>query len=702
MQCSFEDIKQTIKGHYSGQGKNIANEFYIPLLKRSNKYCRLSGYFSVSSLIVSAAGLVGLIRNNGTMKLVVGAHDISPELIEIFNMSKENGEYLLEEYTKKILTDLDKVEDFFSKKRLEALAWMLAANKLTIKVAIPKRTFLKRGNGIFHEKLILLEDSDGCKISSIGSANETYQAYRENGESLWVDMSWKPGGLEKINEIDKHFETIWQDQHPDYFVFSFPEAIKKKINYRFKKYEIPGSDPDEESNSTSSISFRDYQHDAINKWMNNDFKGIFEMATGTGKTFTALGCLQELIDIGKLVCVISCPGNALVQQWKREVNNFGSTSEILIADSSSGTSWKDKLTDALIEVSIGYKQSLIVITTHNTLSNKSFVNIIKNRPNKVNLFIIGDEVHRLGAQTWSGGLLDDYKYRLGLSATPERAFDDIGTNKIIDFFGGVVCKFTLHDAITKTNPDTGMTYLTPYKYVPYFVSLNNDELEEYIEETRKIIRLSYRENKNNSEKNVLELLLFKRADIVKSVKEKYNVLEEIIDCLGVDLKWTIIYCSPDQIDHVMNILYNNQIIAHKFTGEEGTSPYEKYGGISERDYLLKKFANGDYQVLVAMKILDEGIDVPPARVAIFMANSSNPLQYIQRIGRVIRRFPEKQEAFIYDMIVIPRPKSLPEDLQKYEKQIFEKELLRYQEISQNANNSVEALTYLDKVYFSMR
>lgn len=257
MACLYGEIKQDIKKHYSGEGKKIATQFYIPLLKRSSKYYRVSGFFSVDSLAITSAGLVGLIKNNGKMKLVVGAHDFSPELVKAFKISEErenfqlkdfgnkitgelekvesieikegDAKFILEDIASKIAGDLEKIEDLFVVKRLEALAWMLATKTLEIKVAIPKKTFLNLGNGIFHEKIIIMEDNDGCSISAVGSANETYQAYKENGESLWLDMSWRLGGIDNIGDKKKHFQNIWENSHPDYFVFSLPRAVEKKF-----------------------------------------------------------------------------------------------------------------------------------------------------------------------------------------------------------------------------------------------------------------------------------------------------------------------------------------------------------------------------------------------------------------------------------------------------------------------------------------
>ena len=427
-------------------------------------------------------------------------------------------------------------------------------------------------------------------------------------------------------------------------------------------------------------------------------KCLFEMATGTGKTFAALGCLDKVIkDTQKLVLVIATTKHHLIQQWIREIDKFGIKYDNLIIADSSNPSWKDILADSLIDLSLGYKNLTIVLTTHNSFSSDDFINIIQNNKGDLSFLLIADEVHKLGAEKNKRGLINKYDMRLGLSATPKRWFDDLGTAAIYDYFGNEVYEFGLEKAISAINPETGEYYLTPYRYLPIFVSLNDDELEEYIEKTKMIVK-KINQIRDETEKDIyLENLIFQRADIIKNAKQKFSVLEEIFNQIDKPIKWTIIYCSPQQIDHVMDIINNRKIIAHRFTMEEGIKPEKKYDGLSKREYILKKFGDGTYQVLVAMKCLDEGVDIPPARRAILLASSGNPREYIQRIGRVIRRYKDKSEATIYDIIVIPSFDNLPTELREIEYKVFEKELKRYDEIAKIAINSAEAFKIIFQI-----
>jgi len=135
---------------------------------------------------------------------------------------------------------------------------------------------------------------------------------------------------------------------------------------------------------------------------------------------------------------------------------------------------------------------------------------------------------------------------------------------------------------------------------------------------------------------------------------------------------------------------------HRFTNAEGVTPERQYGGVSERDFLLARFADGTYRCLVAMKCLDEGVDVPAAKMAVIMASSGNPREYIQRIGRVLRRAEGKTEAVVFDIIVVPNRAVLPPILRAAEEKILGKELFRCAEIANNALNSSEALVRIEQ------
>lgn len=428
------------------------------------------------------------------------------------------------------------------------------------------------------------------------------------------------------------------------------------------------------------------------------------MATGTGKTFAALGCLKHLIsEEEKLATVIACPYNHLITQWKDDLDEFGISAEYIVADSSN-SGWKSKLIDCIRDINNDNRKFLVVFTTHDTFYAPDFINIVEMVKSK--LFLIGDEVHGMWSEERKKGFIEHYCFRLGLSATPSRWFDPEGTIEMLRYFNirdeDDKYSFPLRKAIKTINPDTGQTYLVPYKYKPYFVKLTREEFEEYIEETKRIRKFYYRTKDKEEQKRHFILLCNKRQDVIRNAANKYNVFKEILEDLG-QLRHCLIYCSPDQIDIVQNILVEKHIIQHKFTKNESTRPEEKYGGISEREHLLKEFAEGSYQALVAMKCLDEGVDIPPARIGIILANTENPRQYIQRRGRMLRRYLGKEEAIIYDFIVLPPIEAeIPDELIELEQRILEKELERCLEFARDAKNFLECINNIEEVEDTFR
>lgn len=687
-----------LKMAYSSEDDNILHSFYIPALKESVQYDRLAGFFSSTSLAVAARGIASLIENRGHTRLLV-----SPKLtlqdVKAIRESVDTPEKFIEG---KMLLAMHAIKDKLLGNHVKALAWMLAKGYLEISVAIPcdeNSDFISSSEaekrGMFHPKVGILRDDSGNVVTFSGSVNESASGWIENIEEFKVFRSWEPSQVDYLDADTAKFERLWGGKSRKVKTIPIPKALKENL------LEIAPKDLTRIQvmnllsgmyRKKEKVNLFDHQKDAIAKWVENGMHGIFEMATGTGKTFAALGCLKEVSNrYQRLLTVINCPYQHLIQQWKREIQKFDIKLDALIIADSTQPSWKNVLTDALIDLSLEYKEKIVVLTTHRTFSNKSFIEIVKENKSGLIYFLISDEVHGVGALESQKGLLEEYDLRLGLSATPKRWFDTLGTNTIYDYFRGVVFEFSLEKAISNVNPATNKTYLTPYRYIPKFVHLTKEELEDYIKKT-KSIALKLSESNSDKERDIYyELLIYQRAGIIKGAAQKYEALREILDEINKDIQWTIIYCFHSQMEEVVGIVSSRNIIFHRFTMDEGTSPKPEYDGMSERDYLLKKFEGGKYKVLVAMKCLDEGVDIPPARKGIFMASSGNPREYIQRIGRIIRRHPGKSEAVLYDIIVAPSLKGLPADMREFEWRIFDKELERCEEISRIALNSGEVL-----------
>ena len=281
-----------------------------------------------------------------------------------------------------------------------------------------------------------------------------------------------------------------------------------------------------------------------------------------------------------------------------------------------------------------------------------------------------------------------------MSATPQRWFDEDGTALLQTYFGNDAFRFTLHDALTKFNPRTGKTFLVNYTYHSIRVPLTEEEFTAYLVLTKKIIQ--HQRGDDPASREHLQRLLMQRAEITKNAEAKYLALAHVLDALGPGISKTLIFVSPQQKSRVLQMLAARHIIAHQVT--EAESQYESpHGGESERKKMLRLFAAGDYQVLVAMKCMDEGIDIPVARRGILLASSTNPREYVQRIGRVIRQAPGKETAELYDFFVKPDLASAADPaIQSLEKRIYQKEFRRIREIAAEALNSAEVLIKVAK------
>lgn len=696
---SLKDVQ--LKKAYSTDSDNILRDFYIPMLAKSSNYRRLAGFFTSSSLALAARGVFGLISNNGTMKLVV-CPKLSEEDFDILNRVIEAPEEFIE---RKLSTEVGEFESDCIRDHVYTLGWMVANNKLEIRVAIPAddRIYDKQ-KGIFHQKVGIFEDDLGNIVSFSGSINETASGWLENIEEFKAFRNWEIGESEYVDEDINKFNTFWNDQARRSRTYPLPKAIENKL-VKLAPKDISIVDLGRWYKvifEPKRPSLFKQQENALKIWKENEFRGLFEMATGTGKTFAALACLEEIFsNENRAVAIIVCPYNHLIRQWMDFADKFKLSSiESIICDATNPR-WKVDAFDRVADINNGFRNKLILYTTHNTFSSSVFAELA-NLISMKSLVIV-DEVHGAGAPIRAKGFLDKYNYRLGLSATPSRWLDPEGTKTIYSYFGVDEKKnkglftFSLKDALKTINPSTGKTYLAPYEYRPRFVDLSDQELEEYVLLTMKIARAIDKIDDNKIALKQYTLLLEERQKIIRNAVKKIDAFKEVLDELA-EISFCLIYCSPQQIAKVQDILCARDIIQHKFTMIEGTTPDVAYGGLSERDFILKNFTEGKYQALVAMRCLDEGVDIPAAQIGIVLASSGNPMQYIQRRGRLLRHSPGKEKAVIYDLIVLPPIESFSDPLiLKIEKKILAKEFMRYLEFAEVSLNAVECMKMLRSV-----
>jgi len=409
----------------------------------------------------------------------------------------------------------------------------------------------------------------------------------------------------------------------------------------------------------SKIILRDYQKDAVSAFFSNNNTGIFEMATGTGKTLTALYAVDKIFKKkNRQFLVIIVPFLHLIDQWSKDLPKIGINNFIRIAGNKD--EWIPKLEDKIWGYNQGFLKRVVVIGSYKSMATSIFQNEVHQV--KGNRFLVADECHYLGSPSYVNNNFSEFESKLGLSATPKRWEDDEGTTRIYKVFKKSVFEYDMEKAINNG-------YLTEYYYHPVPIKLTDYELFKYRKLTDKISLMVRKEKLTVKEDKILKEIVLKRSRILKTAEYKISY------CLSSlskqkDKRFTLVYCGEGQVDEMVRNISDMGIRVHRFNAEVD---------IKDREAILASFASGEIEVLVAIKCLDEGVDVPATKTAYFMASTSNPREFVQRRGRILRRSKNKSFSEIYDFIV------LPEDIdRKIFKSIAQKEMPRFAEFSKYA------------------
>lgn len=713
---SFKNIE--IKKEYRIPKDNIVIDLYIPLLKEAVLYKRSVGFFTSSALMEIATGVAHLVNNNGKILLIVSPY-LDDDDIEAINKGYDLRKNIIEQAMLKYLTE---PQNYFEEEKLNLLATLIAQNKLDIKIAF---SYKNNKLGLYHEKMGIFCDKENNKVAFSGSMNESQTAFAINYEAIDVYKSWNSQDeKERVENKEIAFERLWSNIDDSAKVLDFPEAVKKKIltykkekiNFQILEEEIEKEIEEDnkesnyyndilekntnEPNIPNGIELHPYQKKAIENWKKQGYKGMFDMATGTGKTFTGLGAITKIYQEkkGKLAVVIVCPYQHLVNQWVEDILKFN-IMPIIGHSASEQKDFKKRLKDAIIDYNLGIRNFFCFISTNATYSTKT----IQNELSKIkgDLLLVVDEAHNFGAQSLIKTLDDKFKYRLALSATFERHNDEEGTKKLREYFGEKCIEFTLDEAIAEG-------YLTPYKYYPIIVSLNDDELSQYKQLTSRISKCII--NDRNGKKSLSERgkrLLLERARIVAGAREKIPILKKYLKEYVND-KHLLVYCGATTLsdDESGVIEDKRQIdIITKMMSEElnmKVSQFTSRESNEEREILRKEFGEGKLlQALIAIRCLDEGVNIPQIKTAFILASTTNPKEYIQRRGRVLRKDKGKQFAIIYDFVTLPRKIetiwNLTEDEIKGEKTLAKNELKRVEEFKRLALNPLDSDNVIEEI-----
>ena len=666
---------------------DVVNNFYSPVLEQSTRYDRVAGYFSSRVFASAARGVAGLVRNGGKMRLIT-SHSFTPRdtasIQEYFSDENISNE-LINDFLKSY-QELGSLTSSIAKSHIAAMCWMLREGYLEIRVVVPNTADLSSISpedfDKFHPKFGLFYDNENQCIAFSGSVNETEGAWKRNIENFDVYQSWTQGESKWITPKVERFEKLWNgDLTGKWRTIDLPTAVKDKIISDYAPTDFPTDL--EGINNDNQYNLRYYQKDAVAAWIDSSRIGILEMATGTGKTRTAKACIASTIELGSLLSIVIAPYQHICDQWQKELSEF----EPLMISSN----WRKKLAEAHTEVSLGRRKNLTLVAVKNTAGSEDFVNAIREMYSDFdNTLLVGDEVHWLGASAFRPALISEANFRLGLSATPARYFDEEGTDYLVEYFGGSVFKLSLGDALKITNQD-GDRILSPYEYHPILVNLSEEELSNYRELSKKIAQCRNMDDQYDMRKQ-LENLYNLRSAISKSAESKIPAVRELLQSLPKPLSQCLIYCADSaQLNDVAVILHELRIDSQQITGEESTVSSDKWNGMNEREFLIHNFAKGQLGVLLAIRCLDEGVDIPSARIGIILASSGNVKEFIQRRGRLMRPFKDKDMAVIYDFCVLPENPTDPiKDLG-----LVQVELRRIAEFADDALNRSEVYALIE-------
>ena len=694
---------------YKSDLDNILEDFYLPALSVASSYDRAVGYFSASTISYAAQALSSFVKHGGQIRLILGAFSDEAD-IEAVKQGYRQRE-LAEQLGAEMLGHIESVSDELFQNRFETLSWLVAHGRLEVKIALRER-------GMYHDKVGIVTDAAGDKIVFSGSANESTHALLPafNYESINVFPSWRPELADYVAPHIQSFDRLWRNESPATAVLDIPTAVKERLIAvsRALTYtpdpeieaaiaaRIRGKIQGTASTTTSKprepkaingqpFKMRPHQIEALEAWKaKGDFQGVFDLATGAGKTITAIHGIVKLSEkIDGLACVIAVPYQNLADQW---IDILSAFNIYPVRCYVSRANWEDKLRMVIHELIMDSRKFAAAVVVNRTLKTTEFQECLRRIPGN-RLLWIGDECHHHTSRAYEGFLPEQARYRMGLSATPEHYLDEERNERLSAFYGEVVFRYTLRQAIEDK-------VLTPYLYRPHLVELTLNEAENFINLSEQIGRLLARQGGDGGGLSPqLTGLLLRRARLIGSAANKMTALRAALD--GVKpTQHTLFYCGDGsvesdegeddgqdhgqrQVEAVSTLLDRSGWDVSRFTSRESRK---------ERDSILENFRLGIIDAMVAIRCLDEGIDVPACSTAYILASARDPRQFVQRRGRILRRSPGKTLAIIHDFIVV-----LPEpyvDESGHAKRLIKSELARVAEFSSLSDNRTDSYELL--------
>lgn len=621
---TFKDFK--IKNSYISKGNdNISDSFLNPILGVTKEYKRSVGFFSSSVLETLMEGVMGLVNNGGHIK-IIASPELSEEDVSVINQAyNDKRGALFGIASEQLRIELEKLNE----NRLMLLYELITKDFLDIKIAVTEDV------GIYHDKLGILTDTRGNKVVFYGSSNETYSGYIQNYEKIRIAKSWELGFKDIVEEEEKEFDDLWDGKNNFLQIYPFNEVVAKNIITVIEKKKS-----NVETNK-SDIVLRDYQINAINAWVNNGYNGFYIMATGTGKTWTAIYSALELLKQRSCIIVICAPYIHLLKQWADDLEKVFTDSRIIMV-SSENPNWSKQISDEIIAKKYNSNRKIVIVSTIKSFRTQKFNDVISKSSDEKLLIV--DEAHRFTDR--SDDLHSIYKYMLGLSATPFSGKSASKGIELMNFFGGQVFNLPIEEALERG-------YLVQYNYYPIYVNATDDEQVRFNNYTRQI--LSCFRNGVCINKDLLVRAVRNRLRVISMAEEKYTRIDYILNHIK-HRDHFVVYCGDGKLfdNNTGEEIRHIQAIKRKLSEHDyRSSQFTAQENMNERMQLVEAFNNGEISALAAIRCLDEGINIPSIKSALILSSNDDYREFVQRRGRILRTFKGKNVANIYDVIVLP-------------------------------------------------
>lgn len=633
-----------LRPEYSKGDDDIAADFYLPCMSAATGYDRVTGYFSSSVYVLAWPAMRSFVSRGGRIRIVCSPVMSARDIEGLQQASDAHNDEALASMLASELQAM--LAEPGLRRASQGLACLVVAGVVEIRLAVLEAGAPATARRMFHDKVGVFRDDAGDAVGFRGSMNETFLGLAPDGnlESIDVFPSWIGGrDGERADKALSRFQDLWADRIVGVKVSPLPRRIRDLLveassdsDWELIADEFAGATHDEAAppGGTRTVGGRKllaHQDLLLTNWIDSGRRGIAEAATGAGKTTIGIAATRDGVDhdLGVLVLV---PSALLLDQWEAEMRQLLPDVRLLRFGDGDRSWTRPGVLRRLGAPVIGERRA--AIATMQTAAQPEFLQLLGSAER---LMVIADEAHRLGSPAFGRVMSLNPAARLGLSATPHRFGDPEGTDRLLNWFGGILDpRYSLADALRDK-------VLTPYSYHPHHVELSEDEQKSWAELSVLIGRRAAAAAKDVSGDETLKRLLIRRARIAKSAVAKTGLAARLLsEEFRHGQRW-LVYCdSQQQVSQVRDAL-----------AAIGIASLEYHANMAgDRHATMADFeVNGG--VIVAIRCLDEGVDLPAVTHALVLASSRNPREFIQRRGRVLRRHRGKLMAHIHDALITP-------------------------------------------------